>query len=251
MRERVYRTEALILRRNDMAEADRLLLIATPNGKVRVVAKGVRKISSRLAGHIELFTHASLLLAVGRNLDIVTQSQAINTFTTLRSDITRLSCAYYVADLYATLTEEGEESRPIFQLLVETFTALDLSINPDLILRSFELHLLQIAGYRPHLHHCAQCGTLLTEEANRFSPLIGGVLCPDDQHSDPRALPMGASAFRLLRYLQTQPMSTLEHLHLSATVRTEVETLLHAYLRHVLERDLKSVAFLHHVMRGE
>jgi DNA repair protein RecO (recombination protein O) len=216
-----------------------------------VVAKGVRKTTSRIAGHIELFTHASLLLAVGRNLDIITQSQVISSFPAMRSDIGRLSCAYYVAELYDKFTEETEENRPLFQLLIETLGALDQSASPDLVLRAYELHLLQISGYRPHLHHCAVCGELLAEDADRFSPQLGGVLCPRDRGADPRGLAMSGPAFRLLRYLQSQPISAVEALRLSAGVRGEVEGLLRAYLRPLLERDLKSVAFLQDAMRGE
>jgi DNA repair protein RecO (recombination protein O) len=251
MRERIYRTEALILRRNDFGEADRLLLIATPAGKRRVIAKGVRKTTSRIAGHIELFTHTSLLLAVGRNLDIITQSQVIDLFSHMRAEIARLSCSYYVADLYDKFTEDGEENRPLFQLLVDTFAALDQSASPDLVLRAYELRTLQIAGYRPHLHHCAVCSQLLTEEADQFSPQLGGVLCPRDRRADSRTLAMSGAAFRLLRYLQIQPLGAIESLRLSPEVRGEVEGLLRAYLRNLLDRDLKSVAFLQDVMRGE
>ncbi len=250
MRERVYRTEAVILRRSDFAEADRLLTLATPAGKRRVVAKGVRKTTSRIAGHIELFTHTSLLLAVGRNLDIITQSQIISSFQRMRGEIERLSCGYYIAELYDKFTEESEENRPLFQLLVDSFAAIDQSASPDLVLRAYELRMLQIAGYRPHLHSCAVCGETLTEDADRFSPLLGGAICPRHSAGDQRALPMSGPAFRLLRYLQSQPMSAIEALHLSTTVRGEVEGLLRAYLLHLLERDLKSVAFLHDVMRG-
>ncbi|NTV65230.1 MAG: DNA repair protein RecO [Oscillochloris sp.] len=251
MRERVYRTEAVILRRSDFAEAGRLLLIATPAGKSRVVAKGVRKTTSRIAGHIELFTHVGLLLAVGRNLDIITQSQGIDTFPHLHAEIERLGCAYYVADLYDKFTEEGDENRALFQLLVATLTALDQSLNPDLVLRAYELRMLHIAGYRPHFHHCAVCGEVLTEEADHFSPQLGGVLCPRDRQADPRALAISGPAFRLVRYVQSQPLAAIEALRLSPSVRAEIEGLLRAYLRHILERDLKSVAFLQDVMRGE
>jgi DNA repair protein RecO (recombination protein O) len=251
MRERVYRTEAVILRRSDFAEADRLLMLATPAGKRRVVAKGVRKTTSRIAGHIELFTHATLLLAVGRNLDIITQSQVIDSFSRLRADIARISCAYYVAELYDKFTEDGDESRPLFQLLVHTLTAIDQSTNPDLVLRYYELRLLQIVGYRPHLHHCAVCGELLTEEADQFSPQLGGALCPRHRDADRQAMAMSGPGFRLLRYLQSHPLGAIEALHLSALVRGEAEGLLRAYVRHLLERDLKSVAFLQDVMRGE
>ncbi|NTU80818.1 MAG: DNA repair protein RecO [Chloroflexales bacterium] len=244
MRERVYRAEALILRRSDFSEADRLLLLATPAGKRRVVAKGVRKTTSKLAGHIELFTHASLLLAVGRNLDILTQSQIISGHSTLRADLRRLSCAYYAAELYDRFTQEEDESRPLFDLLVESFAALDRTASPDLVLRAYELRLLHLAGYRPHLHHCAVCGALLSEEADRFSAILGGVICPRDRDADRGALTLSGPAFRLLRYLQGQPFAMIEGLRLSPQVRGEAEWLLRTYVRQLLERDLKSVAFL-------
>jgi DNA repair protein RecO (recombination protein O) len=250
MRERVYRTEALVLRRSDFAEADRLLMIATPGGKRRVIAKGVRKTTSRIAGHIELFTQASLMLAVGRNLDIVTQSQVLNGFPGLHAELTGLSCAYYVAELYDRLTEEGEEHRVLFDLLVQTFAALDRTVNPDLVLRAYELRLLGTLGYRPNVQRCVVCQELLTEAAERFSPTLGGVICPRDQAADRAALPMSSAAFRLLRYLQSQPIDAIEALRLSSEVRSEVEALLRAYIRQLLERDLKSVAFLNDVLRG-
>jgi DNA repair protein RecO (recombination protein O) len=247
MRERVYRTEALILRRQDFGEADRLLLLASPAGKRRVVAKGTRKTSSRLAGHIELFTYANMLLAIGRNLDIVTQSQVLQSFPVLRNDLSRLSLAYYAAELYDKFIQEEEENRALFRLLVQTFTALDMTINPDLLLRAYELRLLHNAGYRPHLHRCVVCQELLTEQADHFSPALGGVLCTRDVAADRTALPMSLNAFKLLRYLQSQPLAAVERMHLSAAVRIEVEQMLRTYLRRLLERDLKSVAFLDYV----
>lgn len=251
MRERVYRTEGLILGRGDFGEADRLVMLATPAGKRRVVAKGVRKTTSKLAGHVELFTRASLLLAIGRNLDIITQSQIVDGHPALRRDLGRLSCAYYAAELYDRFTEEQDENRALYELVVECYAALDSSVNPDLVLRAYELRLLHLTGYRPHLHHCAVCQERLTEEADRFSPTLGGVICPRDRGADRAALPMSGAAFRLLRYLQSQPLAAIEALRLSPEVRGETERLLRAYLRHLLERDLKSVAFLEDAMRAE
>src|SRR5919205_3086957 len=134
MRERIYRTEAVILRRSDFGEADRLLTLITPNGKRRVIAKGARKTPSRLAGHIELFTHTALLLAVGRNLDIITQSTILSSFDRLRGDLRRIGAAYYAAELIDRLIEEEDENRPAFELLVATLAALDASNNTDLVL---------------------------------------------------------------------------------------------------------------------
>lgn len=244
MRERIYRREALILRRHDLREADRLLTLATPAGKHRVIAKGVRKTSSRLAGHTELFTHTRMMLAIGRNLDIVTQSQVIHNFPTVHTDLHRLGGAYYIADLYDKLTQEEEENHALFQLLIQALTALDATMNPDLVLRAYELHLLHVQGYRPHLHRCAVCQEILTEQADRFSPSLGGMLCAHHTDADRSALPISLNAFKLLRYLQSQPFKAIEQLHLSESVCAEGEQVLRVYLRHLLERDLKSVAFL-------
>lgn len=246
-RDRVYRIEAVIIRRSDFGEADRLLTLMTPQGKRRVVAKGARKTTSRLAGHIELFTHATMLLAVGRNLDIVTQSAIMQRFDNLRADLNRISAAYYAAELIDRLIEEEDENRPVFNLFVATLAALDTTPNIDLVLRFFELHLLGFVGYRPHLYHCANCQETLTEDASRFSPDAGGVLCPRCAPAFRAALPMSLGAFKLLRYLQSQPLDAVDMLTISPAARAEAEQLLRAYVRRTLERDLKSVAFLDEV----
>lgn len=251
MRERIYRTEALIVRRRDFSEADRLLVIATPIGKRHVIAKGVRKTTSRIAGHIELFTHTRLLLAIGRNLDIITQSQVLNSFPTLHADLTRLGCAYYVTDLYDAFTHDAEENPALFRLLMHTFAALDTSHQLDLVLRAYELRFLHSVGYRPQLHRCAVCHALLTMEADRFSPTLGGVVCPLHGDADRAALPMQLPTFKLLRYLQQQPFEVVERMTISAEVQAEANSLLRAYIARIVERDLKSVAFLEWLRRGE
>jgi DNA repair protein RecO (recombination protein O) len=244
MRERIYRTEALILRRTNIGEADRVLVLAMPDGKRRVIARGVRKTTSRLAGHLELFTRAHLLLARGRNLDIVTQSQVLDDFRALRADLARLGRAYYAADLYDRFIQDDEENPALFRLLCATYAALDVTRNPDLALRAYELRLLHLAGYRPHLHRCAICQTVLPEQADRFSPTFGGVLCPGDAPADRAALPMKAATFRLLRYLQSEPLDAIEPLRISEPIHTQAEMLLHAYIVNLLEGELRSQTFL-------
>lgn len=224
-----------------------MLTLLTPNGKQRVLAKGARKTTSRLAGHIELFTHTTVLLAVGRNFDILTQSATLHTYDQLRGDLQRISGAYYLTELADRLIEEQDENRLSFELLVETLGALDVTASIDLVLRYFELHLLGHIGYRPRLYHCANCQDALTEDANRFSPTLGGMLCPRCAAADRAALPVSLHAFKLLRFLQTHSVEAIERLTISEPVRREAELLLRAYIRPVLERDLKSVAFLEDV----
>ncbi len=249
MRDRFYRTEAIIIRRSDVGEADRLLTILTPLGRQRVVARGARKIQSRLAGHIELFTHTMLILAIGRNLHIVTQSSPLDRFERLCADLERIGAAYYAAELVDRLVEEEAENKRAFSILLGTLRALNAGAAIDLTLRAYELHLLDALGYRPQLYECAMCGAVLTEATNRFSPIMGGALCPDCAGVDRQALPMSLAAFKLLRYLQSQPLEISGELRISRATRAETESLLRAYLRHILERDLRSLAFLDDVRR--
>lgn len=244
MGERVYRTEAVILRRSEIGEADRLLTIMTPHGKRRVIAKGTRKVTSRLAGHIELFVHATLLLAVGRTFDIVTQSSPLERFETLSGSLERISAAYYVAELVDRTTGEEDADQDMFDLLVQTLRALDQTRNIDLVLRSYELHLLATLGYRPQLQQCARCQERLTEATDRYSLAAGGALCPRCAAHDSGAQAMALPTFKLLRYLQQQRPGDVERLTISDSTRQDVELLLRQAFRRILERDLKSLAFL-------
>src|SRR5437773_4085006 len=124
-REHLYKSEALIIKRINLGEADKILTIFTPNfGKLRVVAKGVRKVTSRLAGHVELFTRSQMLLAKGRNLDIVTQSEIVDAYRSMHDELSRLARASYAAELLDRFTPEALESYPSYKLTVEVFQLL-------------------------------------------------------------------------------------------------------------------------------
>ena len=121
-RERVYRTEAIVLRRTDFGEADRLLTVFTPGrGKLRLVAKGARKPSSRKSGHVELFSHGQFMVAVGRELDIVTQAETLEPYLALRENLLRTTYGYYIAELADGFAAERDENYPLFALIQEAF----------------------------------------------------------------------------------------------------------------------------------
>ena len=99
-RARLYRTESIVLRRQDLGEADRIVTVFTPaQGKLRAIAKGVRRPGSKKAGHVEPFTRNSLLVAKGRELDIITQAETLDAYPSLRQDLDRLGQAAYVIEL--------------------------------------------------------------------------------------------------------------------------------------------------------
>ncbi|HEV7128894.1 MAG TPA: DNA repair protein RecO [Ktedonobacterales bacterium] len=246
---RVYDTEAIVLRRTDFGEADRILTLFTPKGgKVRAIAKGVRRTTSRLAGHLEPFARAQLLLATGRDLDIVTQAESRERLDHLRDDLWHASGAWYIAELVDRFLEDADPHPRLYQLFTQTLRQLDAgaaapaSSRGWLALRYFELYLLGELGYRPALHQCASCDTPLTPIENGYNPELGGALCPRCSRYSQRRLSL--TALKVLRLLQTTEWEALPKLRLSAAVRDEVEAVLQSTLRFHLDRDLKSWTFL-------
>ncbi len=246
MRERLYRVQAIVLRRTDHGEADRLLTLFTPDlGKLRANAKGARKPSSRKSGHVELFTHVDLMLAKGQQIDVVTQADTIDSFIALRDNLERLSYAYYLAELVDKFSEEGTENRPVFDLLAQSLKRLgDASTKPDLLARFFELRLLQYVGYRPQLFSCVNCGGVIEPIDNYFSAEAGGVLDPECVQTQRDAHPVSLNALKVLRFLQTREWETVRELRLAPRESSEVELILEKYIAHHLERNLKSIEFL-------
>ena len=143
-RQRLYRLSAIVLRRRDMGEADRLLTVfARDQGKLTLLAKGVRRQASRKAGHIEPFTYTELLVAKGESLDLVTQAETIEPHRHVREDLWRSSWAYYVVELADAFTQEDDPNDLLFDLLLETLGRLDQpGMDSGLAVRYYELHLL-------------------------------------------------------------------------------------------------------------
>jgi DNA repair protein RecO (recombination protein O) len=242
---RVYQTEAIVIRRTKLGEADRILTLYTPgHGKVRAIAKGSRRTTSKLAGHVELLTHSTLLIASGRNLDIITQAQTINSYMPLREDLHLMSCGLYVSELIDAFTEEDEESRDIFNLLQNTLEQLSLGVKSDTVLRYFEIHLLELTGYRPQLHQCANCGTPLRPVQNYFSSSQGGALCSDCSYEEPIVLPLSLNALKVLRLWQNCDLATAAKVTIKQDLAREMEYLLRDYIKYILDRQLKSTSWL-------
>lgn len=244
-RPRVYKTEGIVLKRTNLGEADCIITLFTPNiGKVRAVAKGVRKPRSKLGGHLDLLTESSLLLAHGQNLDIITQSQTIQSFLPLKRDLKSISCALYMAELVDQFTPEQAENYPLYRLLQANLLRLCEGGNRDVLLRQFELQLFRHLGYQPELYHCLSCASPLAPRDNFFSPGSGGVLCPNCAAGEPDVRPISLDALKVMRFLLNSDIGAAGRLRMSRELASEVERLLRAYVRYLLEREVKSLRFL-------
>ena len=235
-----------MLRRTDFGEADRLLTLYTRDfGKIKAVAKGARKPQSRKTGHVELFMRSNFLFASGRDIAILTQAEMVEPYAALRDDLIRSTYAAYVVELLDRFTVEEDKHSGIYQLLADALGWLATQEDVLLVARYYELRLLGLAGFRPQLFHCVACGEAIEERDQFCSGELGGVLCPDSRAEDRRAVAITAVSLKVLRYLQTRSWDTVHALRLKRTVHTELENVMHFYITYVLERNLKSVEFLH------
>ncbi len=242
---RTYQTEAIILKKTKLGEADRILTLYTPHlGKIQAVAKGVRRSRSKLSGHLEMLTHSMVSLARGRNLDTVTGSQTINSFLPLKSDLQLASYALYVTELVHQFTADHIENYPLFRLLLETMHRLGQGGNQELVRRYFELHLLSEVGYQPQLQQCVSCRLPLLPVTNSFCAEVGGMLCPDCSPRQPRAHPLSVDTLKVLRFLQGNSYDTAGRLKINTVISGELEEVIGPYLRYFLEREVKSAAWM-------
>jgi DNA repair protein RecO (recombination protein O) len=259
---RNYQTQGIILKQTKLGEFDKIVTIYTPeHGKVKAVAKGACRPKSKLGGNVEPLTHSLMLLAKGRNLDIVTQSQTVNGFLALKSDLWRMACGLYLLELIDAFTVEGSETHTLFDLLLDVLNQLSQSDSNEAILRYFELHLLHHLGYRPQLYRCAGCNSALKPVVNFFSLGKGGLLCPDCYSQENRSYeqiergssepshPISVAALKVLRLWQDCDYVTATRVRMKPELSWELERVLCDYIRYILQRELKSLTWLRQLKR--
>ena len=145
---RTYKTFGVVLKQNNFGEADRLLTVFTKtHGKVKLLAKSVRKLSSRKRGHLELFSHAKLVCAKGKNLDLITEATTVDNFPQLRQNLNRVRIAYLLCELVNDLTAENQEHEDIYNLLLFYLSQLNNSSASKKLIFNFEKSLLELLGF--------------------------------------------------------------------------------------------------------
>jgi DNA repair protein RecO (recombination protein O) len=242
---RYYQTEAVVIRKVKLGEADRILTLYTPDrGKIEGVAKGVRRPKSKMAGHLELLTHTQIRLAHGRNLDTIIGSQTVDSFMSLKNDLWLTSYGLYAAELVNQFTVEHLANQPIFGLFLETLNRLSRADNVEMTLRYFELHLLELSGYRPQLMECVACRATLQPVINSFCSSAGGILCLDCRYEHPASFSISVDALKVLRLFQRSPFELVSRLKVSPELSQELKAALSSYIRYLLEREIKSATWM-------
>jgi DNA repair protein RecO (recombination protein O) len=233
----LYRDEGIVLRTYKLGEADRIVVIFTRGrGKIRTVAKGVRKTRSKFGSRLEPTSHVALQLYEGRELDIVTQAESLDHFRAIRDDLDRTTKAASMLEAVDQLVHDRETNARLYQMLLGALRALAAD-DSALVVPAFFWKVLSLEGYRPELDVCVACGDEGPLVA--FDLDAGGTLC----RACRRGSALTPDALELLRRILggqlggalSEPASAATH---------EVDALATRAIEHHIERRLRSVGVL-------
>ncbi|CAN5795020.1 DNA repair protein RecO [soil metagenome] len=231
--------QGIVLRGYPFGDADRVVVLLSPNnGKLRTVAKGVRKTTSRFGGRLEPFTHVDLVLYEGRNLDTITQVSIIEGFPGVRGDLDRVVAAGIMVEAADAVAQEEESSIRLFLLLQRGLRALNAGVVGSDLITSFLLKLADVVGVAPALEACAGCGR--PDRLDRFSFSGGGVVCDRCQSEGGMRLRVG-----LTGYLATLERADFTALPISDDAFSgEAMGVARRFVEYHLDRSLASLAVL-------
>jgi DNA repair protein RecO (recombination protein O) len=249
---RRYVTEAIVLSRFDYSEADRILTLITPSGgKIKAIAKGIRKPTSRIGGSVEPFAELRLALAVGRTFDVITQVEVIHPWLRMRDDLVSFGTASYMAELANGTLEERHGVEAVYVLLKRAYEILDAGMAPGRVARWFEVHLADELGVRPEVDRCVECGRLLeADERYRWMPPLGGVLCERCPGPPFERAGLSLDGLKLLKAYQRMDVEALAALRVRPDVEREVEVAMREFLAFSLDRKPRSLSFLDEIRRS-
>jgi DNA repair protein RecO (recombination protein O) len=233
-----------VLRKLDYGEADRIFTLLTrSHGKVGAIAKGVRRPESKLGPSLELYGHVDLLLAKGRGqLDVVAQVQRVPGLR-IAGDVEVMSHAALIAELAERVCEDRHPVDGIYELTVMALHELAGETDPRRASAYFMMAALDLLGYAPQLGVCATCERPLAAKPAAFSPAAGGFLC--DQCALPGMSLVPVAAIKVLRLMASGDIATYRRLKLEGPLIDTIEGVLTSQLEHHLDRRLKSLQFLH------
>jgi len=241
---KLYRVTGFVIREMDLAEADKIIVIfSKKHGKLHAIAKGARKIQSKLLAGTRLFTISEFILYKGKNLFTVTQCEPKVSFYHLSDDMNRFFYACYLAEIIDKVTEIRSPEPMLFDIFFDAIAFLnnvtDVKLT-ELVVRYFEIKLLDLFGYRPEMGCCVSCGKRVVVP-KFFNPYKGGVLCDDCSSTGKDLIKLDTATVQLMKYLLNCNIKQLGNLKVSDIILEQLEYFTNRFISYVFERDFKSI----------
>jgi DNA repair protein RecO (recombination protein O) len=239
----LYKEQGIVLRSIKLGEADKIVSIQTQGaGKIRAVAKGIRKTTSRFGARLEPFTHVSLMLYRGTSsLDTVTQAEILSPFRAVRADLDLIAAGEAMLEAVDKVAEEHERNVRLFLLLLAGLRALDRQPrDPAAVAESFLLKLLSLSGFHPGLSACASCGR--PGPHGWFAASQGGSVC--DGCAEHEAGRVSPEAVRWLDLVARVDLEGAGEATPPVATRREARAMLFGFTEYHLDRRMRSFALL-------
>ncbi len=243
------KTQGIVLKGTNFGEADRILTIFTESlGKIKVMAKGLKKIKSHLAGSLEPFILSNLLLHEGKTFYTISGASIVESFNNIHSDLNKVARAFFFGELIDHFVEERQVSPEIFHLFRDSLDETERDIAGPLI-QAFELKIIEASGFKPELYDCVHCKEKITPVDNYWDGDEGGVICRscNDKYHHGRAV--SDQVIKLFRFIQNNNSREIARLAIAPEIEAEADRILDVFLRTILERELKSQSFLKSIVR--
>ena len=239
-----YKTLGIVLKGTNFSEADKILTIFTERfGKIKVIAKGIRKIKSHMAGALEPFQLVQMQLHEGKTFFIVTGAVIEQEFADLHNDLAKIAKAFFLGEVTDRFIEENHKNGEIFSLLLSALNEIDKNL-PGPLIQAFQLKIVEAAGFKPELSEGIRCKTKLPLGNNFWEIAEGGVLCAECNQKTGRGRAILDEMIKLFRFITENNFATISKLKLSTSLELEAGDILSSYIESILERELKSQKFM-------
>lgn len=246
----VQKTPAIVIRFYPLRESDKIITFYTAEfGKIKAVARGVRRPKSRFGGGLELLNYGTLVFfeRPNKDLQIVNDFDLISSYEGIKADFDRTTYGCYLAELIGAIESDYSVNQQIFHLLQRGFETMTHVDDIALFARTFELQLLGLAGFSPQLSHCVACTHAFQDPSLHFSSRLGGILCMRCRDRDASAISISRGSCQLMQQLQKSSLSRLGRFRASNLNHRELKFVLATFISYHIERDLKSLKFIDNV----
>jgi len=243
----LYKTEGIVLKSMEYEEADKIVTIYTKDyGKITAIAKGVRKTKSKFGSSLEILTYSIFLIYKGRNIDIVSQTEILESFFSTSKEVIKFAFAANCVEIVNKLTEEREINIGLFNLLKEVLHYLRETNDPKLLTLSFKWQTMSILGYRPSLNHCCRCNKSTEDQKEMyFNIREGGLVCNNCISEDKEeCIKVYLYFIKLVRKILITPLSTISNATIPDKKMKELEKITDLYIAYHSEKSFKTDRFL-------
>mgnify|MGYP000412227916 CR=1 FL=1 len=240
----LYKTEGVVLNHRELGETDKILTLFTlEKGKLHAVARGVRRPRNPLIAGTLIFSRSNFLIVEGKNLDILVQSEIIDSHSKLRSDLKRMAYGAYFSELIRISTPERNKNEKLYNFFLKMLHFLEEYEELEILARCFEIKLLSIQGYTPQLTQCVTCGA---NKSMQFylSSLFGGLICENCKEKDKNSKKLSRESISFLLALLYSPIEKTQFLKIDYSFLKEIEEALTSFIEDIFDKKIRTYKFL-------